>query len=32
MPTTSGNAWSEYADKAERCGDESREEVAHKVA
>ena len=26
------NAWNEYADKGERRGDESREEVAHKVA
>lgn len=26
------SAWSEYADKDERRGDESREEVAHKVA
>ena len=26
------NAWDEYADKDERRGDESREEVAHKVA
>ena len=26
------SAWDEYADKDERRGDESREEVAHKVA
>ena len=26
------HAWSEYADKADRRGDESREEAAHKVA
>jgi cation transport regulator len=26
------SAWDEYADKHERRGDESREEVAHKVA
>ncbi|GAA0889386.1 putative cation transport regulator ChaB [Rhodanobacter soli] len=26
------SAWSEYADKDERRGDESREEAAHKVA
>lgn len=26
------SAWQEYADKGERRGDESREEVAHKVA
>ena len=26
------SAWEEYADKDERRGDESREEVAHKVA
>ncbi|HWU77159.1 MAG TPA: ChaB family protein [Rhodanobacter sp.] len=26
------HAWREYADKDERRGDESREEVAHKVA
>ncbi|NMW26138.1 putative cation transport regulator ChaB [Rhodanobacter soli] len=26
------SAWGEYADRAERRGDESREEVAHKVA
>lgn len=26
------NAWDEYADRDERRGDESREEVAHKVA
>lgn len=26
------HAWSEYADKDDRRGDDSREEVAHKVA
>ncbi|MES2919897.1 MAG: ChaB family protein [Pseudomonadota bacterium] len=26
------HAWDEYADKADRRGDDSREEVAHKVA
>ncbi len=26
------SAWDEYADKRDRRGDESREEVAHKVA
>jgi len=29
---TFNSAWQEYADKGERRGDESREEVAHKVA
>lgn len=26
------NAWDEYSDQSERRGDDSREEVAHKVA
>jgi cation transport regulator len=29
---TFNHAWQEYADKNERRGDDSREEVAHKVA